>query len=58
MMKNKEKFWQSRRVWASALTLLVTIGLVVLPEQSELVVMVGGVIASSLGITSWTYPKK
>jgi hypothetical protein len=58
MEKNKEKVWQSRRVWASALTLLVTIGMVALPDQSELIVMGAGLLASALGITSWTFPKK
>ena len=55
---NKEKFWESRRVWASGLTLIVTIGLVLLPEKSELIVMVGGIIASGLGLSSWKFPKK
>ncbi len=57
-METKEKIWQSRRIWASALTLLVTIGMVVLPENTELIIMIGGLVAASLGITSWTYPKK
>ncbi len=58
MEKNKEKIWQSRRIWASALTLLVTVGMVALPEQSEIWIMFGGLVASGLGISSWTYPKK
>jgi hypothetical protein len=57
-MKTKEKIWQSRRIWASALTLVVTIGMVALPDNTELVIMLGGFIASALGISSWTYPKK
>lgn len=52
-----EPFWKSRRVWAAALTLLATIGIVVAPDQYELVVGAAGLIASGLGITSWVKPK-
>lgn len=57
MSINKEKFWQSRRVWASALTLIVSIGIVLLPDQTETLIMMGGLVASSLGISSWAFPK-
>ena len=57
MSINKEKFWQSRRVWASALTLIVSIGVIILPDQTETLIMMGGLVASALGISSWTLPK-
>jgi hypothetical protein len=52
-----EKFYESRRVWAAALTLLATIAVVLMPEQYELVISVGTLAATALGLTSWIKPK-
>jgi len=54
----KEKFYTSRRVWGAALALLATIGVVVLPDQYDLIIAASTVIASTLGITSFVSPKK
>ena len=53
-----EPVYKSRRVWAALLTLIVTAGIVFAPEQYELIVGAGGLIASGLGLTSWLKPSK
>ena len=53
-----EPFYMSRRVWAAALTLLATVGIVYAPEQYELIVGACALIASGLGLSSWVKPKK
>jgi len=55
---NKEEWYKSRRVWASGLSLIATIGVVIFPEKFELIVGACTLIASSLGIQSFRKPKK
>ena len=58
MKKQKEPFYKSRRIWAVGLTLAATVILVIAPEHSVLVESVALIIASCLGLGSWTMPKK
>lgn len=54
----EEKFWMSRRVWASGLTLISTILVVTMPENVEIWMSLTGLTATLLGLTSWSFPKK
>lgn len=59
MSYGNENFWESRRVWAAALTLLATIGAVLIPEQvDQILIPAFGIIASLLGLGSWGFPKE
>lgn len=53
-----EKWYKSRRVWAAALSLAATVGIVTFPDQYEIIVGACTVIASVLGIQSFRKPKK
>lgn len=54
----KEPFYKSRRIWAAGLTLVATAILVLAPEHSAMIESVALIIASILGLGSWTMPKK
>ena len=56
----KEAWYKSRRLWGSALTLLVVGAQVFLPntQYDSIIESVSLLVASGLGIASWTYPKK
>jgi len=56
--KGNEPWYMSRRIWSAILTLLITVGVTIFPESYELILQIGGVLASTLGITSWVVPKK
>jgi len=57
-MVNKEKWYQSRRIWGACLTLAALIAMFFFPTQYDTIAMIGMGIASGLGITSWVAPKK
>lgn len=54
----KEPIYKSRRLWSAGLTLLATIGIIAAPEHYEIMRSIGLIVASSLGIGSWVFPKK
>lgn len=57
--RNIEQPWyESRRLWAAALTLVATAAIGFAPEQYELIVQAGMLIAMGLGIRSWVAPIK
>lgn len=58
MDSKNEKWYQSRRVWAAALTAVATILVIAMPENIELLTAVFGAGATVLGLSSWTFPKK
>ena len=53
----KEQWYMSRRIWGAVLTLLVTVGLVVVPGQSQVLLGLGSLVATYLGLNSWVKPK-
>ena len=57
-MTTKEPIYKSRRLWGVLLTLAATVGIILAPEQYEVMKAAGLIIASVLGIGSWVFPKK
>lgn len=53
-----EPWYKSRRIWASALSLIATIAVVIFPESFDIVIAIGTALAGTLGITSWVKPTK
>ena len=58
MTKQNEPFYKSRRIWAASLTMLATVVLVMAPEHSAMIESIALIIASILGLGSWTMPKE
>lgn len=56
--KGNEPWYMSRRIWGAVLSAAVAVYVALVPEQMDLAIMVGGSIASALGISSWVKPKK
>ncbi len=56
-VKQKEKWYQSRRMWGAILSALAAVGVFLFPEQYEAVVSLCTVLAGGLGVTSWIKPK-
>jgi len=56
--EEKQKWYQSRRVWAAGLTFIASIAVTVAPEQYDVIIQICMLIASLLGITSWIAPTK
>ena len=56
--KTKEPFYKSRRIWAAGLTLVTTIVITIAPEQYEVMKPIVLLVASILGLRSFTFPKK
>jgi len=54
----KEPFYKSRRIWAVGLTLIATIGITIAPDNYEVIKPIVLLVASFLGLGSWTFPKK
>jgi len=55
---NKEKFWESRRVWGAGLTLVATALIIAFPENVIIIAPIMTGLAGLLGLGSWTFPKK
>jgi len=58
MDSKDEKWFQSRRVWAALLSLVAVVAITLFPEQYEVIATLATLGAGSLGLSSWTMPKK
>ena len=55
---NKEKWYQSRRIWGSILSTCVVVLMVWKPEYYDVIAASASTVALILGLNSWTMPKK